>query len=386
MIIFSRGDTLNKYIEKLKEEKSVSYNIVIFSVILSTIINIVSDSVCVILNIKPIVYIIIGIIVSIVLIFTSLIYRIHKLNATTNYKGMFIINAKSNNKMIEIPNYNISEDMCKYLKSAFAENAAIKMIWESGNLQKLDPCLVNKEERILAKCDDSINLLLELIEYSILDNFSTFISGYFNSLHLNSNVIKFSKESIPKILFSNRFFKLFSEDISNRGAFVNTNKTMSSFINDGSIVYFINSNGAMYRKFDLCLPKGTKIYKENKNSLIIDTKLFVLKLEYLFGGFSTFIEKDFFKYYLNINSGLEYNSFEFNINTFVKYKKSSVFKINDWKYYNWLDKYIDRLEHYCNSKTFYNDISWNNNTLIRILNNIKKKEDNKSKATDINIT
>lgn len=64
-----------------------------------------------------------------------------------------------------------------------------------------------------------------------------------------------------------------------------------------------------------------------------------------------------------------FSEYEFNIEIDVQYKLNSIFKITDWKYYNWLNDYIERLKHYWNVDIFYMDINWEyNKTIIRILN------------------
>lgn len=358
---------MKKYIQKLKEEKNASSNVILFSVLLSTIINIISSALFELYEIPSLVYIISGTIIIIISILGSLLYKVHKLNGTTKYKGMFIIDKESKNSMIKIPEYRINSDMCNYLKYAFYENKAMKKIWEAGSFIK-NKDKKSKEDK---KYNDTRKLLTELIEYSILENFSTFISDYFNSLELNSKVTELSKESVPDILFKNRFLKLFSEEMSNRSAFVEDEDKISIGILCNDEICVSYRNGAYYRKFDLQLPKGTKVYKNNNNSIIIDTKLFVLTIECLYEGFSTVVSRNFYEHYLGLSSILDYHCHQFNINVNVKYKWSSIFKINDWKYYNWLDEYMHSLEHYCDKETFLKDISWKSNeAMIRILNNM----------------
>ncbi|MGN0319240.1 MAG: hypothetical protein ACI4E1_15050 [Lachnospira sp.] len=365
---------MKKTIDNYRKEKHESVNIIVFSVILSTFINIISGALYEIYDFNPLVYVVCGSIVIVILILISLLYRIHKLNVSIEYKGMFIIDKHDKNRLINIPNYRINNDMTKYLKSSFVENKVIKKIWEEGDFQKFDFFQSDDKGRIYAKCDDSINLLLELIEYSLIENFSIFISDYFNALHLHSKVKKWSKDSIPDLLLTNRFLKLFSEDMNNRNIFMeDTEGCDTSTIECEGTVLVSYKNGALFRRFDLYLPKGTTIHKNDKNSITIDTKLFILTIHYLYGGFSTVVDKEFYKYYIGNDGIINYHPYQFNINISVKYKCLSAFKPYDWKYYNWLDEYINELEHYCNKNTFLNDIGWEHDkSLIRVLRNFKK--------------
>ena len=353
-----------KYINEIKKQKENTINIILYSVILGVIINIISNALGLILDIKPCIYLVSGVGVSVLLIGLPLIYNIVKLNQTIKYKGAFIVDEKNDNDFITIPNYKISENMDDYLKSAFCENEAIKNIWQQGNFKIFDFIGVDKDKNLIAKTNESTNMLIELIEYCLLENLSTFIGDYFNLRHMNENVIKLNQNSVPDILLNNRFMKLFSENPRNRSAFVNDSETKDY----EHIVVMTGKNGAVYRRFDLNLPKGSKVYRSNKNTIIIDTKLFTLTIKVLFGGFNTVIENNFYKYYIQKKNNA-FSEYEFNIEIDVKYKLNSIFKITDWKYYNWLDEYIKRLEHYCNIDTFYKDINWEQNkTIIRILN------------------
>lgn len=361
------GGKVMKYINEIKKQKENTINIVLYSVILGVIINIISNALGLILDIKPWIYLVSGIGVSVLLIGLTLIYNIVKLNQTIKYNGAFIVDEKNDNDFITIPNYKISEDMDNYLKSAFCENEAIKNIWQQGNFKTFDFIGVDKDKNLIAKTNESTNMLIELIEYCLLENLSTFINDYFNLRHMNENVIKLDQNSVPDILLNNRFMKLFSENPRNRSAFVNDSKTKDY----EHIVVMTGKNGAVYRRFDLNLPKGSKVYRSNKNTIIIDTKLFTLTIKVLFGGFNTVIENNFYKYYIQ-KKNKAFSEYQFNIEIEVNYKLKSIFRIMDWKYYNWLDEYIERLEHYCSMDTFYKDINWEQNkTIIRILNTPK---------------
>lgn len=362
---------MKKYITHLKNEKKETFNIVFFSILLSTIINIISSAFLDAVKIKPIISVVVGMVITIILILGLVLYRTINLNGTVRFESAFIIDPNNKNEIISIPDYKISERMNDYLASAFIENKAVERIWNEGNFQSSFFTDANGKMTKTKKPDDSIALLIELIEYVILENFSTFVSDYFNRLHIKSKmVIEFSKETIPDILLSNRFLKLFSEEMKNRNAFVEDKYYNED--REGDVVYAV-FNGATFRKFYLSMPKGTTIYRNNSNSISIDTKLFVLEIGYHFDGFSTVIENEFFEYYVGKDNIFNYDPYEFSITVKVKYKWSSVFKVTDWKYYNWLDEYLNELQHFCDKETFFEDIEWKSNkTMIQIVKNIRK--------------
>lgn len=357
-----------KYIKNIKKQKLNTLQIILYSVILGIIINVISDALGFLLDIKPKLYLTLGIAIIIFLLSFTLVYNILKLNLKVKFVGDLIINKDKNNDILPIPNYEISKDMKDYLKSSFIENKAIKNLWCKGNF---DYWVVAKEgnvEKIKRNENETKKLLVELIEYCVLENLSSFIVDYFNKLNMKKKVISINQNSIPEILLNNRFLKLFSENPNNRNAFVGNEA--KEFNN---VILMTIGNGAMYRKFDLSLPKGSKVYRKN-DKIMIDTKLFKLSLKINFDGFNSFIEPDFYKYYIHSKSDA-FQEYEFQIEVEVKYKVLSIFKIMDWKYYNWLDEYIDVLQNYCDIKTFYKNINWcQSKTLIQILNAIDNKK------------
>lgn len=365
---------MKKFVETFKNDKKDLLNIIVFSILLSTIINIVSNYVCDELNIKPYVVIILGAVIIIAMLLLYLFSKKHKLDSTVEFKGCFIVDRKSNNKMIRIPDYPINKNMINYLDSAFAENSALKEMWENGNLQMFESPISDKKGHIYAQTSSSVELLIELIEYSILEHFSTFICDYFNKLNMNDKVECLYIDSVPDVLLSNRFLRLFSENMENREAFLNDADEKSDDKRDNSnVVMAFGANGALFKRFDLTLPKNTKVKKDGKNTIVIDTNLFVIKIHYLYGGFSTIFDGEFYKYYIGDKKSFKYDTFQFNVNVDVKYKWSSIFKLYNWNLYNWFDDYLDSLHHYCDKNAFLNDINWDGTkSIIRVIKNINE--------------
>lgn len=80
------------------------------------------------------------------------------------------------------------------------------------------------------------------------------------------------------------------------------------------------------------------------------------------------VEKDFYKYYLHETEYQGFHDWKYMVEFNVKYKISSLLKLWDWKYYNWLDEYLVKLANYCDVDTFYKNIGWEESkTILRIL-------------------
>ena len=338
-----------KYLSKIKNEKSNMVNIIIYSVILGILVNYVSDSINEIFNPSSKTHLIIGLTLIIILIIILLLYNIKRLSTKIIFDCTFI--QDKNKSLVIIPEYKISENMSEYLNAALAENKAIEQQW------------LNTEFSIIKSNEKSNELLKELLEYVLLENFSIFITDYFNLLNKCDKTFTLNRNDIPEIVINNRFLKMISENISNRSAFIDIT---NDELNIDNLVW-TKKNGAIYHRFELTLPIGSKIYKKN-DLIIISTKLFDMSFKIHFDGTNEYIDFDLINYYSHKDpKNLSCYSFKIELN--VKYKLFAAFKFYDWKYYNWLDEYIEKLYHFCDINCFYNDINWNN---IKALIEIQK--------------
>lgn len=357
-------------ISKLKAQRHEMNNIIILSVILGILINMISGIISNIFEIESWINLIVLLFFCIVILIIMQFVKIQKLNTNIRFDCAFIVDEKNSNEIIDIPNYEISNDMYQYLKQASSENEVFKYIWGKEKFNIKRTVYTGKDGALMAEGSDNVNLLIELLEYCILEDFSTFIESYFNARHLLPKVITLSREDIPDILQQNRFLKLFSEPPENRSSFCKLYSNGIHKVDETgvkTIVTMYGENGEVFRRLDLSVPKGTKVYRENRNTIVIDTKLFVLKIKPLFGCFTTVIESDFYKYYIHKESNNNFHDWKFNIDIEVNYKTLSAFKVWDWKYYNWLDDYINRLENYCDINAFYDNIGWKKaKTIIRV--------------------
>lgn len=362
---------MKKTIQDFKKQKTELNGIIVYSIVLGISINIISGIISEIFDITPCLELIIWGSVSLCVIIISQIIKLCRLNNKVKFDCLFIADESNKNEIVEIPNYMISMEMKRNFKSAFSENPAYQRIWEDSGLDKLN----NKKTK--ASASESKKLLLEMIEYCLLQHFSIFIGDYYNTRNITKKIVCYSENDIPDVLLKNRFLKLFSEDPQNRAAFC-SNKESKMYIveqsddstddDSGTVVYMIGNNGALFRRFELTIPKGSKVFRENDNTIVLDTKLFTLRYKVAFDGFTTVVEPDFYKYYLHRDNKFEFHDWKFYVEIDVKYKISSILKLWDWKYYNWLDEYLVKLANYCDVDTFYKNIGWEESkTILRIL-------------------
>lgn len=368
---------MKRTIEEFKNQKSELNSIIAYSIVLGISINIISGILNEIFDIPLWLKLIIWAGISLAVIIASQVIKLCRLNSKIKFKCLFIADESQKNKLIEIPNYKISMDMENNFEAAFSENLAYKKLWEDSGLDKL------KGRKTLGAVAESKKLLIEMLEYCILEHFSTFIGDYYNIRHITKKIISYSGNDLPDVLLKNRFLKLFSEDPKNRAAFCTSAETgiyiteESDDTSDdmGTVIYMTGDNGAIYSRFSLNIPKGSKVFRKNDNTIVVDTKLFTLMYKVVFDGFSAVVESDFYKYYLHQTKHHGFHDWQYYVEVNVRYKITSLLKVWDWKYYNWLDEYLVKLSNYCDIDTFYNNIGWKESkTILRILNALRSEE------------
>ena len=344
----------------LQNQKS-GYELIMTSVLIAIGVNLLSTGIVELLGFKQkdLALVIIGIVISIGVIIRIMISRIKELNQTVKIDG-FVIYDEENHKIIKVPEYDICTDMIKYLNSACAENQALKKLWDRESIGCIKIVGGKAGKRAIGITTHSGALFIELLEYCVINKLSLHLSEYFNNSYEKQRVKDFQRNDIPEVLLSNRFLKLFSEDMFNRAIFACQKDFVLDDHNDGGkIVYAETSSGGLYDKFDLILPEKSKITRKNKNQIIIDTPILTLTLSCLFGGFSTVLKRGFYEYYLGIQHHPKgYHEYEFNVEVSVKFKVRSLFSKDKELYYAWIDSFLDEITSYIDTDAFFDKINW----------------------------
>lgn len=328
--------------------------IIIIAIVIAFGISIIVSSITIIDGYDPSNGIIFGVGVCII----SLLYLICK-NNTKNIQNTtingFLIYSKKENKLINVSRYDFSESITTNLEAAFFENIAIKNIWDKEKLG------FKYENRKLIQ-SKSNKLLCESIEYYILEKLSVHLATYFNKKQFNhEDLYTFQRNEIPDVLLSNRFLELFSKPIEDRPCFIddigNDNES-----NVETIAIF--KNGAIYKKFDLVLPKGSKLRRNDKGDIEIITKKFNLTIDAKFEGFNQNLPPGFEKYYLGTEDFLDLESYQVEINIKIKFKLMYMLSIKNWQYYSWIDSFLHQLNTDICTNTYFEKISWNSISTI----------------------
>jgi hypothetical protein len=269
----------------------------------------------------------------------------------------FLCYHSKENRLVEVPRYAFSEHISDYFKGLFAENEAPKKLWDSdplSNTFKFDTKTGSFEKRTTA----AGQLIVEAVEYLLLEKLSTHLTDYFNHASLDKEGLQeLTREDVPSVIFKNRFLDTFSRPMQERAAFVEaTLKRGGATI--GKISSSYGPGGLRYAEFDLVLPANAKVQRVAPNSVEIDTSKFCVKLEVTFSGFNTNLPRGFERLYLDGMSLGDVQTYSVDIKAIVQFKPLALLSQTGWQYHSWLDSFLTSLEEAVSKEEFFQRIDW----------------------------
>ena len=154
----------------------------------------------------------------------------------------FIISGPAKDNITFVPEYNLSEEVYRFIDSAFAENSALKSRWESVRSKSKLSSENESSEFEFRKYEptEKHKLLIMAIEYFLISRLSHHLDEYFHNKSLE-NITKYERKDIPSVLLSNSFLELFSRPMNERPAFIDFGQS------DNTVAAW--SGGAFYEKF-----------------------------------------------------------------------------------------------------------------------------------------
>lgn len=268
----------------------------------------------------------------------------------------FLCYHRNENRLIDVPRYAFSENISGYLKGLFAENEAPKKLWEAdplSNTFKHDTKTGIFEKRATA----AGQLIVEAVEYFLLEKLSTHLTDYFNHASLDKEKLQaLTREDVPGVIFRNRFLDTFSRPMQERAAFVES--TLRQGTSNGKISSSYGPGGLRYADFDLVLPANAKVQRVAPNSVEIETSKFCVKLEVKFSGFNTVLPRGFEHLYLEGMSFEDVQAYHVGIKAIVKFKPLALLSQSGWQYHLWLDSFLTSLEEDVAKEEFFKRIDW----------------------------
>ena len=352
-------------------------------------------------------------ILSISLILLVIVYFVYSLSKDTKRSiqidSIVIIDPK-HKQIHPIPRFEFSEKLNRTLKAVFLENGALKKYWEDNfqtketndkdkaNLNELNKTPPNTEKTVeyfsIVRIDDddrknkkekkSDIVLEEAIEHLIIDQLSTHLSTYFNNYSNEDELItEITRKDIPDILLENRILNLLSTPFEDRALFVKAG--LADKPQKGEVVSIFGSDGSKFERFDLVLPKGSKVSRPKRCELEIDNKRINFKIKIKNDGFSSTLPYGFEYNYLGVvDRDLDVKKIDIILTYTIK--PLSLLYSSKWNYHDWIDSFAERLEEFASIDKFVKTINWDSNLTSIIVNNqrnriIKEKEKKKLHTT-----
>lgn len=273
---------------------------------------------------------------------------------TVSYEG-FVVYDKGQNQIIPIPRYELGECVPAYLEAAFAENEALRTLWDREPLKDLFS--FDRDSRKVAKRPlRSVHILSEAIEYFLLDALSIHLIDYFNDPNFRKrNLELYRRQDVPEVLLSNRFLELFSRPMEERAAFV---ESAIEEEGPGEVVVTSGLRGALYSRFYLVLPKGSVVRRPDSRTVQIETRRMTIALQVRFEGFSAVLPRGFEKWYLGIEDWQNLQAHQVSIDVDVTLKFGALLTPLGWEYYQWVDSFLERVERDVSQDAFFDAIGW----------------------------
>jgi hypothetical protein len=276
------------------------------------------------------------------------------------YQGFFVYD-KTNYAVLPVPQYDFASDIAGYLKSAFVENGALKVLWEKEPLSEIWKGIkfTGDGKAIFPKQPRSMQIVAEVSEYYVLEKLSTHLTDYFNrGDYAAKNLREYTRGDIPAVLLSNRFLELFSKPMQDRPHFVDQAMEKDTA---GQIAWSGTREGARYSRFDLRLPRRSSVRRPQKNEIEIDTPRMTMLIQIIFQGFGAPLPRGFESLYLGIQDvkhARELIELQVDVGITVHFKPGALLSTSGWEYYHWVDSFLGNLQADLSQTEFLSRINW----------------------------
>ncbi len=357
-----------KKLAELLAFKANLFEVLIIAVLVALGVNVIASGLIGYLSFSFIQSVIIGAL----LVFLGalvLLRNVRPINSGTyKFEGLVCLE-KSTHELLAIEGYDFTEEVSQYVKALCAENKAFHRIWTE---ESIGSGLSFEKDNVTHKNPKSNALLIEAIEYYILRSLSLHLSSHFNNNNSVSDdyLVTLERKSIPDVLLENRYLDLFSRPMDEREQFLDHGAKPTH----GKVVYAFGKDGAIFDHFEMVLPKGSSIVRENNSSISIITNRFKINFRSVFGGWNSNLPRHFESLYLGKESR-SVSTFEAGLTVSIDFYTRSLLTAKGWEYYWWLDSFLVKLEQSFSKDYFLSKISWYQNAaMMRMAENRRKKQ------------
>lgn len=374
-------------ISEALDKRNEFFQIVAIAAILALGINLLAYSLSELLGVSHTTPLVVGGVLTFVVILYLLILRFRARGAINIFDGLVLIDRETN-EIIPIPQYGLSEQLSVALKAAFVENEALHETWRNQPLVAKGPTLDNGpagKNKASNQADQtghhqnrpslsgyiaiikapametiaeskSARILREALEFLLLEQLSMHLSAYFEvELGLDEETVEYTRNDVPDLLLQNRILSLLSTPIEDRAIF--SKCKIPAPPPEGEIVDIYGPDGAVYKRFQLILPKGTKVSRPSEGILKLENDRVSLELVANYDGSLANTPNDFEILYLARSHRSVY-ALKIDVELRTSIKIRALLRPSGWKYHQWIDSFSQRLEQFSSFSHFLERIGW----------------------------
>ena len=242
---------------------------------------------------------------------------------------------------INIAGYKFNDDFNQYLTGFLAENQIfIRYLKDKAEMfgagsSGFDP---SKNTRL--------TILRSVLECIVLNQLSLHLNDYFVKNEMDkSQILCLKRSDLGADVLRNKVLDAVSRDMEDRNAFAD----FGSKPENGEVVFALGPNGVIYDQFNLELPPGSRLIRNEDGFLIVSTRLFAIKIIPVVNGCCT-----------NIDSVLmppgvspRYCPLQAWVKLVVSVKRELMSQRSNADMYAWLDSFTERLGEYITIDSLY---------------------------------
>lgn len=374
--IIKKGRKCVRIISNIKQNKIEVIEILLLAVGLSTGINLISTYMGIVLDVRIIARI--GIVIIVISILYILFLKRPDTSNTIETSAVLSVSAKTN-ELLEVEGYNYNNDFMNCLSSLFRENKLLKEQWTKDPIGHYD-YYGKKISDDAFKDSRNRKLIKEITEYVYLEHLSMHLSAYFENSSYNKKFLtSLSRDDSSEIIMSNRVVDLFTKKLEDRIKTRKKDRVMEILKEDDNELpelHYKTVNGIIYRKFELILPKNSKISRNVNGGIDISNDSISVSFNVIQQGTNSFVDRLFEKYYMGNKLAFEMfgmQHYNVDIITRIKIKPSLIAFGKRSEYHKWADSFIEKIDNKMSFAKFIKRINWQTAKTFHIMQRNAKK-------------
>jgi hypothetical protein len=373
--------------------------LVVIAILLSLGVNLIAGQMLSWFSAEPLITLLLGTLLCLFAISYLTFSLFGKRTKETSIEAFFAYNPLKKEPVV-VPRYEFSGDICRFIKAAFAENPALKIRWEKqplkpykylvrcedGSSFELSHDELSKLRLVFEGTEDSlmppdgqiginfppitpkenytVELIVEAMEYFILEELSSHLCYYFSDEKFDEkNLTQYTRSGIPSVLLTNSFLELFTRPKAERLAFVDRTEDKDT------LTVSLEHGGSRYYNFCLILPKGSTVARPSDHKITIETKKLKISFAVRFEGAMAPIDNSFQHYYMAYPNMFDLAIYKVWLDIRISVKWRALLSGNGWEYYKWVDSFLNKLEKSVSREVFFKKIDWESTlTLLKCSN------------------